>query len=241
MGYHQQNSWESSTKKKKIINSPSDLKQNKLNQTERRLSLFKPRLTYVNSPESPTRSPTMIRIERLSETSSIELVNQDHSSPDLEISTIYSSSTGAYSKRYCRYVTYPQVSQRSTSSFSDNYSEGDGTTTDTECSFSNLEASSHYSRRSGDYSQRIKRYDVSCHQVSTKSKSKFSNSSSNLEVSSLYSSSSTTGDQSQRIKGYVSYPQVSPKSISNFLDFSPAQGLNQSRRSLSCNLEDSIH
>lgn len=54
---------------------------------------------------------------------------------------------------------------------------------------------------------------------------------SDLSVSAIYSSS--TGDCSQRNGVYVSYPQVSPKSISNLSAFTPTGRVSQCTQSLS--------
>jgi len=150
-GYHHQKSWESSTTRK-VVKTAGDLKKNKLNQAEICLSFFgQPRLIYLNSPLSASISSSMIKIEYLSETPSIELIDQDLSS-DSEVYTLYSDSTRDFSTRICRYVTYPRVSPRSTSNFSDNYSQRK-VTQSTKSSSSHLEVSSLYSSSTRDYSQ----------------------------------------------------------------------------------------
>jgi len=106
--YHNKTPLESSPNEKVAI-APLD---------ERRLSIGQIRFSFLSSPRVSNTSVSMIRIECLSDSSSIELIEQNHGRSDVEVPTLYSSSTGDYSQWDNRFVSYPQVTSKSTSNFS---------------------------------------------------------------------------------------------------------------------------
>jgi len=160
-GYHNKTPQESSPNQKVVI-APLD---------ERRLSLGQIRFSFHSSPRVSGRSVSMIRIAYRSDASSIELIEQNHGRSDVEVPTLYSSSTGD-SQKNNRFVSYPRVTPKSTSNFSavptiQGVSQGRRSLSN------NLEVSALYSSSTGDYSQR-KELFVSYPRVSPNSTSNFS-------------------------------------------------------------------
>lgn len=151
-GYHQQKSHENPTRMVEI--PPLDLKENTLNQTERRLSsLCQQRVSYYGFLPA-SRSVSLIRLANQSDSSSVELIEENHGRSDLEGSTLYSSSTGDHSQRKDRYVCYPRVTPTPTSTSNFSAFSPMGCVPESALNLSgNLDLSALYSSSTGDYSQ----------------------------------------------------------------------------------------
>jgi len=102
-------------------------------------------------------------------------------SNNMDVSAIYSSSTGDNSQRKERYVSYPRMSPNSTSNISA-FPNTRGVSTGTETLSNNIEVSAIYSSSTGDNSQRKERY-VSYPRMSPNSTSNFSTFSPTRAVS----------------------------------------------------------
>jgi len=106
--YHNRTSQASSPNQNVVI-APLD---------ERRLSVGQIGFSFLSSHMVSNSSISMVRVAYPSDTSSIELIEQNHGCSDVENPTLYSSSTGDYSQKNNRFVSYPQVTSKSTSNFS---------------------------------------------------------------------------------------------------------------------------
>jgi len=141
-GSHNKTPQESSPKQKVVI-APLD---------ESRLSVGQIRFSFLSSPRVSNTSESMIRIAYLSDTSSIELIEQNHGRSDAEVPTLYSSSTGDYSRKDNQFVSYPRVTSKSTSNFSA-FSPKRGVSQGTRSLSNNIEVSALYGSNTGVLSE----------------------------------------------------------------------------------------